>query len=123
VDLNTAHLRICELKKFFAGIRRLVPFYTSPFEIMSETLNRKLGRATRRRQTKRDLSKAELQTVLAWLRQDTSIQGLENHALVLMLASSGLRAAELCQLVWGGIAEEEGCQVAHFTGKGGQPAE
>jgi hypothetical protein len=42
VDRNTAYLRIRGLKKFFAGIRNVIPFYTSPFEIMGEILHRKL---------------------------------------------------------------------------------
>jgi len=36
VDRNTAYLRIRGLKKFFSGIRNVLPIYTSPFEIMSE---------------------------------------------------------------------------------------
>ena len=44
-DLNTAYLRIMGLKRFFAGVRTVLPIFTSPFESMSEKLTHKLGRS------------------------------------------------------------------------------
>jgi len=123
VDISTAHLRICGLKKFLAGIRRVVPFYSSPFEIMSASLNRKLNRSKGRYRTKQALTKTELKTLLAWLYQDKSIKGLENYAIVLMLVTSGLRASELCQLSWESLYREDGRIIASFVGKGGKSAE
>jgi hypothetical protein len=33
VDRNTACLRIKGLKKYFDGVKRVIPFYESPYEI------------------------------------------------------------------------------------------
>ena len=68
---------------------------------MSASLNCKLNRSKSRYRTKQAMSKTELKELLAWLRVDQSIKGLENYATVLMLVTSGLRASELCQLSWG----------------------
>jgi integrase/recombinase XerD len=93
------------------------------FEIISASLNRKLNRSKRRYRTKQALTKAELKGRLAWLRKDRSIKGLENYAIVLTLATSGLRASELCQLNWADLYCEDGRYTAYFTGKGGRAAE
>jgi len=90
---------------------------------MNETLNRKLNRSKRRYRTKQALTKAELKDLLAWLRDDRSIKGLENYAIVLTLSTSGLRASELCQLNWGDLYCEDDRYTAYFTGKGGKAAE
>ena len=121
VDISTAHLRICGLKKFFAGIRRVVPFYTSPFEIMSETLKRKL-RAGKKKSTVRVLSRMETNAVLIWLEKDQTLKGMTNKALVKMLLTSGLRAAELCSLRWRDKEEFDGKLIVRFQGKGGKEA-
>jgi integrase len=123
VDRNTAALRVAGLKKFFAGIRQVLPIYTSPFEIMSEKLHAKLSRTKKGNRTKKALAAAELRALLAWLEEDRSTRGLEDHAIVLMLATSGLRASELCQLRWGDLDLCEGAWLARFTGKGGTSAE
>ncbi len=44
VDRNTAYLRIRGLKKFFEGIRNVLPIYTCPFEVMTQKLPEKLNR-------------------------------------------------------------------------------
>jgi integrase len=121
VDIRTAHLRICGLKKFFAGIRRVVPFYTSPFETMSASLKRKL-RAGKKKPTVRVLSQKETTVILTWLEKDRSKKGLINAAMIKMLLTSGLRAAELCSLRWGDIEEFDSKLIARFYGKGGEEA-
>ncbi len=123
VDRNTAYLRIRGLKKFFAGIRQVIPIYTTPFEIMSETLHRKLNRTKKGNRTKKALSKGEVKRLLAWLQEDQTVKGLENYALTYMLVTSGLRAAELIQLHWKDIEYFEGTWTARFIGKGEKEAE
>ncbi|MBW8004121.1 MAG: tyrosine-type recombinase/integrase [Planctomycetes bacterium] len=123
VDRNTAYLRVRGLKKFFAGIRNVIPFYTSPFEIMSETLNRKLNRTKKGNRTKKALLRGELRALLDFLDQDKTIKGLENYAISLTLVTSGLRASELCQLCWDKLDYLEGRYIAYFIGKGGKDAE
>lgn len=86
-------------------------------------MHRKLNRSKGRFLTKQALTKAELKTLLAWLQDDRSIKGLENYAIVLTLASCGLRASELSQLNWGDLYCEDGRYTAYFTGKGGRAAE
>ncbi len=123
VDRNTAYKRISGLKKFFKGIRGVIPIYTTPFEIMPEKLKKKLSRKKKGNRTKSALSKNEANALLAWLQGNKTVKGLEDHALVYMLVTSGLRAFELCQLKWKNIEFFEGSITAFFTGKGGQEAE
>ena len=90
---------------------------------MSEKLLHKLSRTKKGNRTRKALVAAELRALLAWLEEDRSTRGLENHAIVLMLATSGLRASELCQLRWQDLDQVEGTWTAQFTGKGGTSAE
>ena len=123
VDRNTAYLDIRGLKKFFAGIKEVIPIYTSPFDTMSKKLNRKLNRTKKGNRTRKALSKSEVKNILSWLASDKTIMGIENYAIVFMLLTSGLRANELCQLRWKDIEYYEGRWVANFVGKGGKEAE
>ncbi len=123
VDRNTAYLRIRGLKKFFSGIRGVLPIYTSPFEIMGDKLHAKLNRVKKGNRTKKALTPAEVRALLAWLEGGRSAQGLENYAIVFMLVTSGLRASELCQLHWQDLDFTEGTWTARFTGKGELSAE
>jgi integrase len=123
VDRNTAYLRIRGLKKFFEGIRNVVPFYQSPFEIMGEKLHAKLNCTKKGNRTKKTLTREELKALLEFLRKDTSARGLEDYALAFMLVTSGLRASELCALRWGDLEQSEGKWTALFIGKGGKEAE
>ena len=45
VDRNTASQRIAGLKKFFAGIRAVVPISVNPFDTMNEKLKKKLPKS------------------------------------------------------------------------------
>lgn len=123
VDRSTAALRVMGLKRFFAGIRNVLPIYTSPFEIMCSSLHAKLHRTKKGNRTKKALSVAELRALLTWFEEDRTPRGLEDHAIVYMLATSGLRASELCQLHWQDLDQVDGTWTARFTGKGGLSAE
>jgi integrase len=67
VDRSTAALRVMGLKRFFAGIRNVLPIYTSPFEVMNPKLSEKLNRTKRGNRTKKALTVGELRALLAWL--------------------------------------------------------
>lgn len=125
VDRNTARLRIAGLKKFFGRIGKVLPIpYTSPFERMDDQLKKKLGKGKKGNRTKAALSRGELQAVLDYLRNFEGLKGKQNYALVLTLATTGLRAFELCQLKWEDLHSlKDGRIVAHFEGKGGKDAE
>lgn len=123
IDRNTAYLRIKGLKNFFSGIRNLIPFYTSPFELMSKNLKRKLSRRKKGNRTKKALTTNEISRLLSWLKEDTSIYGLGNYALLYILITSGLRAMELCQLKWKDLVCLDGTWKAYFIGKGEMEAE
>ena len=123
VDRNTAYLHICGLKKFFSSIKKKIPVYTNPFDTMSEKLKQKLGTTKKGNRAKKVLSPDELNSLLTWLRNDTSIQGLENYAIVFLLVTSGLRGEELCSLRWKDLEQFEGRWTAVFIGKGGKQAE
>jgi integrase len=123
VDRNTARLRIAGLKKYFEGVKKVIPYYESPFDIMSEKLTHKLNRTKKGNRTKKSLSPAEMKRVLSWLSEDKTELGLENYAIVFMLSTSGLRASELAQLSWKNIECFEDRFTANFIGKGGKEAE
>ena len=122
VDRNTAYNKIMGLKRFFVGIGKLAPSYVSPFEIMDDKLVKKLSK-TKKTRTKKALTVREIQNLLAWLQTDRSKDGKLRYALVLMLVTSGLRAAELCGLRWQDLSNVEGTWTAHFIGKGEKEAE
>jgi integrase len=111
------------LKKFFRAVETAVPIYTNPFSIMSQTLHAKLNKQKRGNRTKKALQKYELRQLLEWLSQDKTVQGLEDYALILMLATSGLRANELSQLRWKDLECFENKWTCCFIGKGGKEAE
>lgn len=124
VDLNTAGQRIAGLKKFFAGIRGVIPIYTSPFDKMTDKLRKKLNTTkSKGNRTRPALTKTEANDLLTWLGNQQSIQDTENHAIIFMLITSGLRADELCQLRWKDIEVLDGSIKAFFTGKGNKDAE
>ena len=78
------------------------------------------GRATARRRRSRSPSCAR-----SWpgSQEDRTPRGLEDHAIVFMLATSGLRASELCSLRWQDLDQVDGTWTARFIGKGGLSAE
>lgn len=125
LDRNTAALRVKGVKKVLEGVRNVIPIYTSPFELMSEKLKKKLGRIKKGNRTKAALRKTEVKSILSWLEQDGSIKGLENYAITYMLVTSGLRASELLQLKWKDLQydPESLAWTCYFTGKGQQESE
>jgi integrase/recombinase XerC len=123
VDRSTAALRIVGLKRFFAGIRNVLPIYTSPFELMTDKLRAKLNRTKRGRSTKKALTVGELVSILNFLKARGGLRDLQDRAAIYMLAGSGLRAAELCGLRWRDLDQVDGVWIARFTGKGDKGAE
>jgi len=125
VDRSTACLRICGLKRFFVGVQKVVPVFTSPFDacVMSSKLSAKLSRVKKGNRTKKAMTAAELRALLAWLEGDRTARGLEDYAIVFTLATSGLRASELLQLRWQDLDLADATWTARFTGKGDTAAE
>jgi site-specific recombinase XerD len=123
VDRNTAYLRIRDLKKYFEGVKKVVPFFESPFDCMDEKLRKKLNRTKKGNRTKKTLTPQEVRRLLSWLKEDTSEYGMGNYALIFLLVTSGLRSAELAQLRWKNIEFFEGKCTCYFIGKGGREAE
>jgi integrase len=82
-----------------------------------------LNRTKKGNRTKKTLTPVEVKRLLSWLSEDETEYGLENYAIVYMLVSSGLRAAELAQLKWKNLDLLEGKWTACFVGKGGKEAE
>ena len=101
----------------------MIPFYTSPFEIMSKKLSEKLNRTRKGNRKKKALNKGEMKGLLAWLQEDQTLMGLCNYAMTFMLLTSGLRASELCQLTWASLEYFEDKWTAQFIGKGDRQAE
>lgn len=115
VDRKTAYLRIMGLKRFFKGIRNVIPIYTSPFEVMDERLYKKLHKTKTGKKTKSALFKGEIQRMIDFLNKGKSIKDLENRAIIFMLLTSGLRASELCSIRWKDIYENEDDNTIYAT--------
>jgi integrase/recombinase XerD len=122
LDRNTAYLRIRGLKRFFTGIRNVLPAYTSPFDVMNEKLSSKLNKTRTGNRTKAALTAEEIRALLESI-DTTTTRGLQDRAIVFMLVTSGLRSAELLQLRWKDLERREGTWYARFIGKGDKAAE
>ena len=125
IDRNTACIRVKGVKKVFEGVRVYIPYYTSPFECMSEKLKHKLGKTKKGNRTKAALSKTEFKSILDWMQKNKSVLGLENYAIFYLLATSGLRANKLLQLKCKDVQYDPDGQTwkCYFPGKGGKEAE
>jgi len=95
--LDTAALRMAGLRNFCKCIQSQLPFWQSPFDVMSEKLSEKL-RTTSKGSQKPALYREELQAVLEHVRKTRTLYDLQNRAIILTLVTTGLRAAELCNL-------------------------
>ncbi|MBA7493377.1 Tyrosine recombinase XerC [subsurface metagenome] len=123
VDRNSACIKVYGLKRFFAGIQEnVLKIYTSPFELMSEKLLKKLGRSKKPKRGKA-LNIAEVNRLLDMLDYDESTIGLENKAMIKLMLGTGLRAAELCNLKWQDVEfdEDESKYYVSGVGKGDKP--
>ncbi len=120
VNRKTIALRVAGLKKFFSGIRNVVPSYTSPFEVMGDKLKKKLGARENDKGTKQALNKEEIRKTLKHLRQNEDIT---DYAMIFFLLTSGLRAAEMLSLTWEDLDHNEGIWTAWFVQKGGKRTE
>ena len=65
----------------------------------------------------------ETRDLLSCLSDDQSVKGLCDYAIIYNLITSGLRAAELCQLIWKDVEFSSGAWTARFIGKGEREAE
>lgn len=121
-SVNTAYLRMAGLRNFCKTVQAQVPFWESPFDVMPEKLTRKLA-TTEQGQQKAALYKTELHAVLEYLEGDRSLRGLQNKALVLTLATTGLRAAELCSLTRESLEHDTDTDTWYVggIGKGNKP--
>ncbi len=124
VSRRSVGAKISALKRFFKGVEEVAPLFRSPFRSMPEKFRKKFSRTGKHR-TKKALTQGEVKDILGYLQEaaDYSPDHAENYALVMMLVTSGLRAAELCQLKWGDLEYFEKRWTARFIGKGGDPAE
>ncbi len=120
VNDKTIALRIAGLKKFFSGIRNVIPAYTSPFEVMSDKLKKKLGKREKDKGTKQALNKEEIRRTLKHLREN---EDPVDHAMIFFLLTSGLRAAEMLSLRWEDFDLNDGAWTAWFVAKGGKRTE
>jgi integrase len=123
VGRGTAYCRVAGLKKFFRGVCAVVPCFVSPFDNMNDKLKRKLSRTKKGNRTKAALTAEELRAVLAWLERVGTLRARQDRAIVMFLATSGLRSAELCQLTWSAVQRVGDSVSVTVTGKGGTDAE
>ena len=117
-SLNTKALRVAGLKYMYKKVGERFPFYTSPFDIMPETLKQKLSRTTKDESSREAFSEVEYKAILKMLRNDKTLKGYQNYAIFRFGVTSGMRAAELLALTWGNIAKTENGYSATFIGKG-----
>lgn len=102
----------------------MAPGYISPFheKVMDSKLVKKLNKVPRGNTTKAALTVAEFNKLLAWMETKAGLEWQENHAMIFTLATSGLRAAELCSLKWSDVDLEGKTWSARFMGKGDKAA-
>ena len=120
-DISTAYNRIQGLKKFFRTIADTMPGYVSPFDIMKPELLKKMA-AIKAKSTPTALTVSELNKYLEWLKDSTEPLFQLAYSVVWALATTGLRAAELCNLKWSDIESIDGVSYANFLGKGDKGA-
>lgn len=120
--ISTAYNRIAGIKKICSNIKEQMPFWESPFDIMPESVQTKL-KASEQGKKKKALYKKEARAVLEHLKADTTIKGQQNYAMVYTLLTTGLRAAELCNLHYGSIEHDPDNDIWYLTGigKGNKP--
>ncbi len=121
VAKNTKVLTIRGLMFMYKKICERFPFYTSPFDVMTDKLKKKLVQ-TRKAATKGALTSAELNRLLTWLSGRYDPRSRLAYQVIYMLSTTGLRAAEICGLQWKDIEEIDGTYYANFTGKGEKEA-
>ena len=121
-SISTASLRIAGIKKVCGNIKELMPFWDNPFDIMNSSVQSKLS-AGEKGKKKLALYKKELQAVLEHLKEDNSLKGKQNLAMVLTLVSTGLRAAELCNLTYDDLEYDSDSDLWYLKGigKGDKP--
>ncbi len=122
LDWKTILLRIAGLKKFFSGIRNVIPTYSSPFDaqIMSTKLREKLNARGKDGGTKKALSKAEIKRLLKHLQAE---EDPVDYAMIFMILTSGLRAAEMLSIRYEDIDFSDDICTASFIAKGGKRVE
>lgn len=120
--ISTASLRISGIKKICSNIKEQLPFWDNPFDIMPESVQSKL-KTTEKGKKKKALYKRELQAVIDHLKADPTLKGKQNLAMILTLVTTGLRAAELCELHYGSIEHDPDSDIWYLTGigKGNKP--
>lgn len=121
--VDAARWDMTALKKLFEGIEKQYPLVKSPFEDMSKETRRKILRSKRGNRTLDALTVEETQEIVDYLKLKRTPEGLRDCALYWMLATSGLRSAELLQIRYKGIVERPSGVVALFVGKGGRDDE
>jgi site-specific recombinase XerD len=118
LKLDTACLKIRGLRYLYKRIAEKVPFFESPFNIIHETLSRKLNRTTKDVAERDSLTKREYTAICRLLEGDTSPIALRRYALFRFGCTSGLRAQEMVNLDWSMIQDVEGELRLTFIGKG-----
>lgn len=118
ISINTAALRIRGIRYMYRRITEKVPFYEGPFNVMHESLTKKLNRTTKDESERDALSKREVAAIYKLLKQDTTPIGLRRYALFRFGVTSGLRAQEIVNLRWSNLQETDDGIKATFTGKG-----
>lgn len=117
LDPKTINVRIAGLKKFFIGVRVVVPAYTGPFETMGEKLKEKLHLKDIDKGTKKSLNQVEAKRLVKYLRAEENIV---DYAMIFFLLTSGLRASEMLSLKWEDLEYSENIWTAWFISKGGK---
>ncbi len=117
-DLSTRSNKMCGLKFMYRKIGDKYPDFSNPFNAMSEPLKLKISRSKKDESEKDALSEKEYNGILAMLRKDRSVKGVQNYAIIRFAVTSGMRAAELVALKWENISELDGQYRATFIGKG-----
>jgi integrase len=117
--ISTAYTRMAGLKKICSNIKEQMPFWDSPFDIMSEETRRKIN-TTEQGEQKKPLFQKELLEVFTYLEENNSLKNLQTLAIIRVLIDTAIRAQEVCDLNFQSLEydHDEGNWYVQGIGKG-----
>ena len=114
--VKTAYLRLAGIKKICENIRSEMPFWESPFDIMSDECRNKINKTEKGAQ-KEPMYQKELDEVFAYL-EDGSLKNLQTTAVIRVIIDTAIRAAEVCGLTSDSLKHDLDTDTYYITGVG-----
>jgi site-specific recombinase XerD len=99
LDRSTIVQRLTALKVLCEEIKKLCPWWSDPFDSMTDKMKKRLFKKKMTSGTRGALTEKEVHAVMEMLTSEpASINKLVSYAVFFFLTKSGLRASEMCSL-------------------------